>query len=107
MKLLLTILGIKKDISAIIISEIGVEIWVIFYFPTFSILVVSPGTHENAGKRKRTRTPNGIPHLKSAMYEAVLAVSRCRSRWLATENWAIQEEERKKHPLLYRIECFE
>lgn len=64
LQLLVTIPGIKKDTAAVIIAEIGVDMG---QFPTSQHLAswagISPGNHESAGKRKRTRTVKGNPVL--------------------------------------------
>ena len=100
-QLLITIPGISKRTTAVIIAEIGLDM---MQFPTSQHLAswagVAPGNHESAGKRESTRTVKGNPHIKSAMCEAAWAVSRSRNRGLATKYWSLASRRGKKKALV-------
>ena len=99
--LLMTIPGVKKETAAVIIAEIGVDMG---QFPTPQHLAswagVAPGNHENAGKRKSTRTVKENPHSKSALCEAAWALSRCRNQPLAAKFWSLAARRGKKKALV-------
>jgi transposase len=97
MALLMTIPRVKKEIAAVIIAEIGVDMG---QFPTSQRLAswvgVAPGNHESAGKRKITRTIKGNPHIKLALSEAAWALSHCRNQRSLAKYWPLAARSRKE-----------
>jgi transposase len=76
-----TIPGIGRRTAEVIIAETGGNM---ARFPTPGQLAawagLAPGNHESAGKRRRTGTRRGNPHLQAALVEAAWATARTRTR---------------------------
>ena len=81
-KLLTQIPGVDDLVAANIIAEIGVDMSV---FATADRLAawagVCPGSHESAGKRKRTATRKGNVHLKTTLVISAMSAVRTRGSY--------------------------
>ncbi|WP_047914191.1 IS110 family transposase [Paenibacillus sp. TCA20] len=99
--LIQTIPGVSDVTAAAIIAEIGVDME---QFPTAAHLAswagVAPGNHESAGKKKRTHTRKGNPHVKTALCEAAWAATKCRKSGLSVRFWKLAARRGKKKAII-------
>lgn len=101
MELLDSIPGINREIAAVLIAEMGVDM---NQFPTSKHLAswagISPGNNESAGKRKSIETLKGNPHIQSALCEAAWAASKSRNTLLSAKYWSLPSRRGKKKALI-------
>jgi len=78
--------GIGRRTAEVVVAEIGLEM---SRFPTEKPLAswagLGPGNHRSAGKRKRGKTRQGSPWLKSALTEAAHAAGRTKGSYLSAQ----------------------
>jgi transposase len=90
-ELLDTIPGIDKTSAQSIIAEIGTDMSV---FETSERLAswagLSPGNHESAGKKKRTRVGPGNQYVKTKLCQCALAASHTKNTYLASKYHGIK-----------------
>ncbi len=95
--LLDTVTGIGKRAAEVIIAEIGVDMGV---FATAAHLAswakVCPGNNESAGKRRRGRTGQGNPWLRSMLVECAWAAAHSKDTYLSSQFWRIAGRAGKK-----------
>lgn len=78
-QLLQTLPGVQETAAATILAETGPDMK---QFPSAAHLSswsgLAPGNHESAGKRKRSPSLKGNPHMKTAMVEAAWSATRTK-----------------------------
>jgi transposase len=96
-ELLITIPGIQKDASAVILAEIGYDM---SCFPSDAHLSswggLNPGNNESAGKKKSTRTTKGNKSLKAVLCQAAWAASKKKGSRLSSYFYRIQKRRGQK-----------
>ena len=99
--LLVTIPGVKKAGSAVIISEIGVNM---DQFKDASQLVawggLCPGNNESAGKIRSSRIRKGNMHLKTGLVQLAWASSRTKATYLSSKYRALSRRKGNKKAII-------
>jgi transposase len=79
--LLTQIPGVDDLVAANIVAEIGVDMSVFATDRLAAWAGVCPGSHESAGKRKRTATRKGNVHLKTILVMSAMSAVRTRGSY--------------------------
>jgi transposase len=100
-ELLTSIPGVNEQAATVILAEIGMDMT---QFKNDSHLAawagVSPGIHESAGKKKKSRARSGNSILKSILCECAWAASVTRKTRLSTRYWSWVKRLGKKKALV-------
>lgn len=96
-ELLITIPGIQKDATAVILAEIGNDMSCFGGDPQLSAWAgLSPGNNESAGKKKSSRIAKGNKSLKAVLCQAAWAASKSKGTRLASFFYRIQKRRGQK-----------
>jgi transposase len=99
--LLVTIPGVQKRTTEIVIAEIGVDM---SRFPGPEHLAswagLCPGNNESAGKRRSGKTRKGDPWLQSALVEAAWSASRTKNTSMQARFWRVAKHRGEEKALV-------
>lgn len=101
MDILMTLPGIKQDAAAGVMAEIGIDM---SQFPSDGHISswggFSPGNHESAGKKKKTRTTKGNKALKSILCQVAWAATKQRDCRLASFYYRVRKRRGPKKAIM-------